>query len=45
MVCGRPSSASVKSSLVRLWTIWPFLSRTVANTLTTFTSAENVLSC
>src|ERR1700683_3384663 len=44
MVCGRPSSASMKSSLVRLLTICPFLSRTVANTLTTFTSVEKVVS-
>src|ERR1700693_1374013 len=44
MVCGLPSSASVKSSLARLRTICPFLSRPVANTLTTFTSVEKVVS-
>ena len=38
---GRPA-ASLKSSLVRLLTIWPCLSRTVARTLTTLTSEEKV---
>src|ERR1041385_1034533 len=45
MVCGRPSSSSRKSSFVRLRTTWPFLSRTVANRLTTLTPAENVGCC
>src|SRR5271165_6865847 len=42
MACGCPSCCSLKSSLVRLLTIWPCLSRTVASTLTTLTSEENV---
>src|SRR3984957_4242099 len=42
MVCGRPFSESEKSSLVRSGTSSPFLLRTVANTLTTFTSVEKV---
>src|SRR5271166_3014628 len=42
MVCGCPSCCSLKSSLVRLLTIWPCLSRTVASTLTTLTSEEKV---
>src|SRR5579872_4483363 len=48
MSCGRPSSERVKSSLERSGTIEPFLSRTVASTLTTFTWMESVacgLSC
>src|ERR1700693_5422506 len=44
MVCGRPSSVSVKSSLLRLLRILPCLSRTVANTLTTFTRTETVVA-
>src|SRR5262249_16808284 len=43
--CGRPSSSRMKSSLVRLRTMSPFLSRTVASKFTTFTSAEKVFSC
>src|ERR1700722_20058688 len=42
MVCGRPFSESEKSSLVRSGTSSPFLLRTVASTLTTFTSVEKV---
>src|SRR5512135_292609 len=42
MVCGWPSCSSLKSSLLRLLTIWPCLSRTVASTFTTFTSEEKV---
>src|SRR5580692_3764242 len=37
MVCGRPSSCSVKSSFDKFDTIFPCLSRTVASTLTVFT--------
>src|SRR4051812_6971397 len=40
MACGRPSSSSRKSFLVRLLTICPFLSRTLAKRLTTLTSVE-----
>src|ERR1035441_5905600 len=40
-----PSSSSLKSSLVRLFTIWPCLSLTVASTLTTLTSEEKVGVC
>ena len=43
-VCGRPSSARSKSSFARSETILPCLSRTVASTLTTFTSVENFAS-
>src|SRR5271165_716988 len=42
MVSGWPSCCSLKSSLVRLLTICPCLSRTVARTLTTLTSEEKV---
>src|SRR5580700_7543580 len=42
MVCGWPSSSSVKSSLVRLGTRWSCASRTVAKRLTTRTSVEKV---
>jgi hypothetical protein len=42
IVCGRPSSDKVKSCLLRSFTILPFWSRTVANTLTTRTLLENV---
>src|SRR5271165_3617537 len=42
MVCGWPSCCSLKSSLVRLLTMFPCLSRTVASTLTTLTSEEKV---
>src|ERR1035441_8145245 len=45
MVCGRPSSDSRKSSRVRSRTISPFLPYTLASTLTTLTSVENVTSC
>ncbi len=44
MVWGRPSSVSVKSSLVRLLTILPCLSRTVASTFTTFTWTDIVVT-
>src|SRR5262249_9005288 len=44
IVCGRVSSSSVKSSLVRLVTICPFLSRTVTGSVTTFTSTESVVA-
>src|SRR5580704_8596274 len=44
MVCGWPSSSSVKSSLVRLGTRWPCASRTVAMRLTTRTSVEKMTS-
>src|SRR5580658_9014886 len=40
MVCGRPFSASEKSSFVRPRINSPFLARTVAKTLTTLTSVE-----
>src|SRR6266849_6784077 len=43
MVCGRPSSVRMKSSLVRPFTIFPCLSRTVASTFTTFTWTERVV--
>src|SRR5579883_1183213 len=43
MVCGRPSSIKVKSSFVRLVTIWPFLSRTVTGSVTTFTFTVKVV--
>src|SRR5580698_6655800 len=42
MVCGWPSCVSLKSFCVRLLTILPFLSRTVARTFTTFTSCVMV---
>src|SRR6476659_9828612 len=42
MVSARPSSCNVKSSFVRLLTIWLCLSRTVASTFTTFTSTAIV---
>src|ERR1019366_1453999 len=45
MGCGRPSSDSRKSSRVRSRTISPFLPYTLASTLTTLTSVENVTSC
>src|ERR1700730_18310663 len=46
MVFGRPSSSREKSSLVRLRTIFPCLSRTVAKTFTTLTPVVKVvLSC
>src|SRR5512143_2774797 len=45
MDCGRPSSARVKSSLVRSRTISPLWVRTVAGTFTTFTFDEYVGSC
>src|SRR5277367_6766216 len=44
MVCGRPSSSRVKSSLVRLWTERPSASRTPAKRLTTRTSVEKVVT-
>src|ERR1043166_5625193 len=44
MDCGRPSSLSVKSSLVRLLMILPCLSRTVASTFTTFTWTDIVVT-
>src|ERR1700719_4111051 len=43
MVCGRPSSCRVKSSLVRSRTIFPCLSRTVTGSVTTFTCTDNVV--
>src|ERR1700722_11927144 len=39
---GLPSSSNTKSSLVRLFTILPCLSRTVTGNVTTFTSTESV---
>src|SRR5215831_18626562 len=44
MTWGRPSSTSRKSSLARSGTILPCLSRTVASTLTVFTSTA-ILGC
>src|SRR6266436_7740177 len=44
MTCGRPSSESAKSSFVRLLTILPCLSRTLARTLTTLTCTERVVA-
>src|SRR5665213_4206607 len=43
--CGRPSSVRAKSSFVRLPTMAPFWSVTLANTLTSFTSTCSVVSC
>src|ERR1700722_9347741 len=45
MASGLPSSSSTKSSLPRLETICPFLSRTVASSVTAFTSTEMPGGC